>query len=112
MAATPTWCCLPACSWATLEAVRHSANSPSWFNQRSSLLNAADRAPTGISLIPFGAIAVETIHPDQRGISIAIGTWVSGVFTLGGWGIGYLVGVAPDETFILLHPPLPLVGAV
>jgi Na+/melibiose symporter-like transporter len=45
-----------------------------------------------LSLVPFGAIAIETIHPDQRGISLAIGTWVGGVCTLGGWGIGYLVG--------------------
>ena len=45
-----------------------------------------------ISLVPFGAIAVETIHPEQRGVMLAIGTWVGQVATLGGWGIGYLVG--------------------
>eukprot|EP01043_Picozoa_sp_COSAG02_P037575 COSAG02_NODE_2831_length_7935_cov_5.630296_3_plen_628_part_00 len=45
-----------------------------------------------LAMVPFGAIAVETISPKQRGISIAVSSWVGGICTLGGWGIGIYVG--------------------
>lgn len=48
------------------------------------------------AMVPFGAIAVETISPKQRGISIAVSSWVGGICTLGGWGIGIYVGEHAD----------------
>ena len=37
-----------------------------------------------------GAVLTETVSPKQRGLSIVIGTWLSGVCTLIGWGSGGL----------------------
>ena len=45
-----------------------------------------------LATVPFGAIAVETISPKQRGLNIAVGTWVGGLSSLAGWGIGFYVG--------------------
>ena len=55
-----------------------------------------------LAMVPFGAIAVETISPKQRGISIAISSWVGGVCTLGGWGIGIYVGEHAAELTAVL----------